>query len=365
MYTNSSFDLYNSHYIEDLFPAIKNNISTDVSTYSDSELANQDINDIANKLFDKYSLDYPEIHVGQAHITTYEKEIPAERFPFEFNVFYGKTYKKDVIVYHIPYSGDIDILKFRPNPFTLSGGSIFTIDRNEKCLLLDVINFYDDKEKIKKSFDNSLRYLVDRNYNTLKENCSAFNSTLKNEILSIIAIRKNKIEEKKQFLSDLVVPMKKPIEKEKTETVTIATPMKKKREIINYDLAISFAGEDRTIAEKIADKLISLGYSIFYDKYEQANLWGKDLYTHLNDVYSNKAKYCLMIISSSYEKKHWTNHERQAAQAKAFTQNEEYILPLRLDDTKIPGINITVGYVDYNQTGFDETIKLLVDKIAK
>jgi hypothetical protein len=149
-----------------------------------------------------------------------------------------------------------------------------------------------------------------------------------------------------------------------TEPIVAQQPKKREKENINYDLAISFAGEDRVIAEKIADKLKLLGYSIFYDKYEQANLWGKDLYAHLNDVYSNKAKYCLMIISSNYQKKHWTNHERQAAQAKAFRQNEEYILPLRLDNTEIPGLITTVGYVDYNDTGFDETIKLLVDKIS-
>lgn len=364
MYNNSTFDLYNSHFIDDLFPAIKNNISADISKYSDTELASLDDNDIVDKFYNKYSLEFPEIYLDQASITTYEKDIPAERFPFEFNVFAGKTYKKDVIVYHIPYTGDIDILKFRPNPFTLSGGGIFNIDRNEKCFLLEVINFYNDKEKIQKSYDEAIRYLVDRNYHSLKGNCSRFNSTLKTEILSIISGRRLKIQEKNQFLSNLGVPIKKTVFKEIFEPITTEKPKKRKKENISYDLAISFAGEDRVIAEKIADQLKFLGYSIFYDKYEQANLWGKDLYAHLNDVYSNKAKYCLMIISSSYQKKHWTNHERQAAQAKAFKQNEEYILPLRLDNTEIPGINITVGYVDYNNTGFDQTIKLLVDKIS-
>ncbi len=45
-----------------------------------------------------------------------------------------------------------------------------------------------------------------------------------------------------------------------------------------------------------------------------------------------------MFLSRNYAAKLWTNHEREAAQARAFRENEEYILPIRLDDTEIPGI---------------------------
>lgn len=39
-----------------------------------------------------------------------------------------------------------------------------------------------------------------------------------------------------------------------------------------YDVALSFAGEDRHHAEKLAKILKSRGYRVFYDKYEQATL---------------------------------------------------------------------------------------------
>lgn len=131
----------------------------------------------------------------------------------------------------------------------------------------------------------------------------------------------------------------------------------------DYDIAISFAGEDRGVAESIAHKLRSEGVRVFYDSYEKATLWGKDLFEHLNDVYKNKAKYCLMVISNSYKDKQWTNHERKAAQARAFTQNKEYILPLKLDDTEIPGLNETIGYVDYRTSNTDEVVLLLKNKL--
>ena len=132
-----------------------------------------------------------------------------------------------------------------------------------------------------------------------------------------------------------------------------------------YDIAISFAGEDRTIAESIAGKLSREGIKVFYDSYEKATLWGKNLYEHLNDVYKNKAKYCLMVISHNYRDKQWTNHECKAAQARAFSQNKEYILPLKLDDTEIPGLNETIGYVDFRLSNSEEIVMLLKSKLKE
>lgn len=65
----------------------------------------------------------------------------------------------------------------------------------------------------------------------------------------------------------------------------------------DYDVCLSFAGEQRDYVEQVARRLIDSGLRVFYDLDEQAKLWGKDLYEHLDDVYRNKAKYCLLFIS--------------------------------------------------------------------
>ncbi len=132
-----------------------------------------------------------------------------------------------------------------------------------------------------------------------------------------------------------------------------------------YDIAISFAGEDRPVAERLASLLVTKGLNVFYDEYEQANLWGKDLYVHLSKIYKDEAKYCLMVVSEYYAKKQWTNHERKAAQARAFAENSEYILPLRLDDASIDGILDTVGYVDYRTTDIEKIVEMVVKKVLE
>ena len=132
----------------------------------------------------------------------------------------------------------------------------------------------------------------------------------------------------------------------------------------DHDVALSFAGEDRHHAEELAALLRKNGYKVFYDKYELAQLWGKNLYTHLSSVYKDNARYCVMFLSEHYARKLWTNHERESAQARAFEENEEYILPVRLDDTEIPGILPTVGYLDSRSMSTDKIYQALVEKLS-
>lgn len=116
-----------------------------------------------------------------------------------------------------------------------------------------------------------------------------------------------------------------------------------------YDVALSYAGEDRNHVEALADALKRRGLKIFYDKYEKSILWGQDLYTYLSDLYEKKALYCVVFLSQHYAAKVWTRHELKAAQARALSENREYILPLRLDNTEIPGTLPTIGYLNWQQ----------------
>lgn len=133
--------------------------------------------------------------------------------------------------------------------------------------------------------------------------------------------------------------------------------------MFEYDVALSFAGEDRVYVDKVARILYELGIKVFYDKYEEVDLWGKNLYVHLDDVYQNRAKYCVAFISKYYKEKLWTNHEIASAQARAFSQREEYILPARFDETKIPGIKKTLGYIDLRTYEPEEFAKFIAKKV--
>jgi hypothetical protein len=130
-----------------------------------------------------------------------------------------------------------------------------------------------------------------------------------------------------------------------------------------FDVALSFAGENRKYVSEVAEHLKRRGVRVFYDGDQEATLWGKDLYTHLTEVYQHKARYAVLFASEFYARKVWPTHERRAAQARALTAAGEYILPARFDATEIPGVLPTTGYVDLHQKTPEQLADLVCEKL--
>ena len=130
-----------------------------------------------------------------------------------------------------------------------------------------------------------------------------------------------------------------------------------------YDVAFSYASEDHQYVDATANCAMKLGLKIFYDSNEIPDLWGRDLYQHLSKVYKDNASYCVIFISKHYANKLWTKHELKNAQARAFSENKEYILPVRFDQTEIPGITPTTAYLDLNKITPCELAELIRQKV--
>ncbi len=117
-----------------------------------------------------------------------------------------------------------------------------------------------------------------------------------------------------------------------------------------YDVCLSFAGEQRDYVKKVYDELIKNNIRVFYDQDKdiETYLWGKNLYEALKEIYKTKALYCIMFVSKEYAQKTWTQHEKRSAFSRAYTESEEYILPVRFDNTEIPGLDDATCYLDAN-----------------
>jgi hypothetical protein len=175
----------------------------------------------------------------------------------------------------------------------------------------------------------------------------------------------NGIEEGQIYITSKGVTLISEKKKRDEFKKTSSTLEHSKKDDQKFDVAISFAGEDRELAEKIATILKEKQVSVFYDSFEKADIWGKNLYDYLSSVYGEKSKYCVMLLSEHYEKKLWTNFERKSAQARAFRENREYILPIKIDNTKITGIHETVGYLDIKSHTIDEIVELIMIKLSR
>ena len=138
-------------------------------------------------------------------------------------------------------------------------------------------------------------------------------------------------------------------------------PCKNKYE---FDIALSFAGEDRNLVKQVAEYLSFFGVKVFYDDLERHKLIGEELYTYFADIYQKKSKYCAIFISKHYVKKAWPRHERKFAQARAFKTESAYILPIKVDTSECPGIPPTIGYIDSRKLTPSQIAILLLKKLG-
>ena len=130
-----------------------------------------------------------------------------------------------------------------------------------------------------------------------------------------------------------------------------------------YDVAISYAGEDRYIAENIADALRNKGLSVFYDQFYKSELWGKNLSEWFKKIYGESSRFVLVLISHHYPVKDWTDFEFSIAKEEENKRDGEFILPMRLDETKLVGLPSDKAYLDFNREGLDAIVDCFVEKI--
>ena len=132
----------------------------------------------------------------------------------------------------------------------------------------------------------------------------------------------------------------------------------------DYDVALSFSGKNRAYAGKLAAQLKRNGIKVFYDKSEQAELWGANLRRHLPELYRVRARYCIVLVSEHYITSSWTKLELHAALEAELHRDEASVLPLRLDDTELSELLTERGYVDARKEPIKNIVALVKQKLA-
>jgi hypothetical protein len=132
-----------------------------------------------------------------------------------------------------------------------------------------------------------------------------------------------------------------------------------------YDFALSFAGSQREIAEKIFEGLSEEEFSVFYDKYEQHRIIASNLEEYLEPIYQSEARFIICILSTEYPRKIWTTFEAKYIGARV--QLGE-IIPVVVDGTSIDAFSSLskIGHLSFDRTrDFDAQIAEIVNTLKK
>ena len=131
-----------------------------------------------------------------------------------------------------------------------------------------------------------------------------------------------------------------------------------------FDFAISFSRECRPLANELADLLENRGAIVFYDYSFLEHLLGKRLDDELAWVFGEATRYFVPFVSAGYARRPWPQYEWTIAQLEAERRQEEFILPLRVDDSLLVGLPSTVGYLDLRSIKLDEVSDILIGKFG-
>ncbi|TMQ70467.1 MAG: TIR domain-containing protein [Candidatus Eisenbacteria bacterium] len=132
-----------------------------------------------------------------------------------------------------------------------------------------------------------------------------------------------------------------------------------------YEAALSFAGEQREYVQRVAAGLETAGVPYFYDERAAIAMWGEDLVIYLDRVYRRGSRFVVVFVSAAYATKVWPRAEFRSALAGAIEEKGPYILPVRFDDTELPGLLPTVGYLDARRTPREGIAAALLEKLGR
>jgi nucleoside phosphorylase len=115
-----------------------------------------------------------------------------------------------------------------------------------------------------------------------------------------------------------------------------------------FEVALSFPGERRDYVAAVADHLAErLGRErVLYDRWHEAEFARPDLDTYLQTLYHDQSALIAVFLCADYERKDWCGGVEWRAVKDLIKRREgAAIMPLRFDNTEIPGLFSTDGYI--------------------
>lgn len=351
--------LFSTHDLHAVLEGQRERLLAAIEAHPAADIRSRSLDDLVAYFVNEFKIQAPELTEGAVSAEVEEGEVDVSGDPQRFVRDRSRPFHVPGIVatYYVPFKGDRALFECQPSTFTTSYPWAEVTDHE---LQFRVERADTNVAATKQAFEAELAQV--RQYlEWVARDVAQFNAELPGHARSRLDRRQKRLREMDAGTEALGIPVRRatPVEPPRT---TVAPAGDAER---HYDVALSFAGEDRDYVKEVAKLLTAAGVSVFYDQFEKALLWGKNLIDHLADIYQNRSRYVVMFISEHYVRKAWPKHERTHAQARALIAKEEYILPARFDDTEVPGLAGSVGYVDLRGLAPCEFVELLLVKLGR
>lgn len=226
----SDFSAFSKYDTFSLIENRKSQILSAINSQPDNYILNVNKTEYIKHLVSEFAIPPIEVHRDQLSASTYEAQIPGKIHPNSYRVDSGKSYRRNVIKYHLPFAGDPWLLEVKPLPF--SSGPRITVEEDSICF--EIIDFNMKPEQIKQKSGQVINDL-ERLNQRLTNNLNDFNGAIEAIASQAFDARKQQLLKKNDLMSALGVSIRKSSDTPETFSIpakrTKVIPTKRKPEV--------------------------------------------------------------------------------------------------------------------------------------
>jgi len=219
---------YSSEPIDNKFSSIHESIIRIIQNEREDYILNVNKIEYSKHLSEYHMIDFPRLDLDNVEIDKSETNVPAEKFPAGYDVDVGRTYKRNTVIFYVPFSGDINILKYSPSPIQTGARNLeLSIENND--VLIEIIDFNGKPDTIRSEYDTFLKNYLLPKYYGLEKRCKEFNEDLEVYILRKFEEKKKKILKGRELLDSIGIRVRSNPSTSRTFSVPKPTTRKKIR----------------------------------------------------------------------------------------------------------------------------------------
>lgn len=132
-----------------------------------------------------------------------------------------------------------------------------------------------------------------------------------------------------------------------------------------YDVAVSYASEERPYVERVVRYLQMDGLKVFFAPDVQESLIGENMLEVFYPVYKRESMFVAAFVSEAYLKKDYTRQEADIALFRSKEEKRNCLIPIYFGKARLEALNRDINYLSADKQTENAVAYYIKEKVKK